>query len=226
MRSLFKNPLTVWLWLLCKNWILQFKHRNKHLRIGYLSSVSGCRFGAYNAIYDNVRLQQVELGDLSYIADNACISRARIGKFCSIGPNVKIGFGTHPANTFVSTHPVFFSTLKQAQVTFADREYFKEYAVTEIGNDVWIGADALLIDGVKIGDGAIVAAGAVVAKDIPPYAIVGGVPAKLIKYRFEENQIERLLILKWWDRDLAWLRKNYRIFHDIKLFAAEEAGSK
>jgi acetyltransferase-like isoleucine patch superfamily enzyme len=130
---------------------------------------------------------------------NARITRANIGAFCSIGPEVIIGgLGTHPTN-FVSTHPVFYSRLCQSGITFSSENLVEELKSVTVGNDVWIGARALILDGVTIGDGAIIAAGAVVTTDVPPYAIVGGVPAKIIRYRFSEDIISILLEWKWWE---------------------------
>ena len=216
MKQIIRNPLTVWFAKLIKSKILEYKNRDKFLKIGYMSNVTNCNFGIYNTIYNEVSLSEVTFGDFTYIAGNTSISRTTIGKFCSIGPDCKIGLGKHPTKDFVSTHPVFFSTLKQAQVTFADRNYFDEFAYIIIGNDVWLGANVIVVDGVKIGDGAVVAAGSVVTKDIPPYAIVGGVPAKIIKYRFEKEEIEKLLQLKWWDMDVEYLKENFIKFHNIK----------
>ncbi len=95
----------------------------------------------------------------------------------------------------------FYSTRKQCGATFADRDYFDEQSDISIGNDVWIGARVFLIEGIHVGDGAIVGAGAVVTKDVPAYAVVGGVPAKIIRYRFTQEQIEYLLELQWWDKE-------------------------
>lgn len=129
---------------------------------------------------------------------NARIVRTEIGAFCSIGPEVNIGgLGSHPTN-YISTHPIFYSPLKQSGKTFASNANFEELKSVKIGNDVWIGARVLILDGVNIGDGAIIAAGAVVAKDVPPYAIVGGIPAQLIRYRFSEDIISALLEWQWW----------------------------
>ncbi len=216
MKTLLKNPLTVWFAKLIKSKIIEYKNKDKFLKIGYMANATKCKFGIYNTIYNEVSLNEVTLGDFTYIAGNTNISKTTIGKFCSIGPDCKIGLGKHPTKDFVSTHPVFFSTLKQAQVTFADRNYFDEFAYIIIGNDVWLGANVIVVDGVKIGDGAVVAAGSVVTKDIPPYAIVGGVPAKIIKYRFEKEEIEKLLQLKWWDMDVEYLKENFIKFHNIK----------
>lgn len=218
MNALIKNPLTVWFGKFIKSKLLEYRFRNKKLKIGYFSSASHCTFGKYNTLYDHVSLHEVNVGDFTYIANGTHISKTTIGKFCSIGPDCKIGLGKHPVKDFVSTHPIFFSTLNQAQMSFADRNYFEEFEKIGIGNDVWIGANVIILDGIEIGDGAVVAAGSVITKSVPPYAIVGGVPAKIIRYRFEKDKIEKLLILKWWDMDLAYLRKNFTKFHNIDGF--------
>ncbi len=218
MKWLIKNPLTLWFVRLIKSKKLEYKNKDKNLKIGYMSSALKCSFGIYNTIYDNVNLNEVDLGDFTYIAENTNISKVIIGKFCSIGSDCKIGLGKHPSKIFVSTHPIFFSTLNQVQISFSDKNYFKELDEITIGNDVWIGTNVIVVDGVNIGDGVIVAAGSVVTKDIPPYAIAGGVPAKIIRFRFEINEIEKLLELKWWDMDAEYLKVNFKKFHNIKNF--------
>lgn len=180
-----------------------------------MARVSNCQFGKYNTVYDGVVLVNVNLGDFTYIAADTAIMNADVGKFCSIGPGVIIGLGKHPSRGFVSTHPAFFSTRRQAQRTFVTESRYKEYGRVRVGSDVWIGARAVVVDGVTIGDGAIVAAGAVVTKDVPDYAIVGGIPARLIRFRFAEEEIARLKQFKWWDRDVAWLRMNAARFNDV-----------
>lgn len=106
----------------------------------------------------------------------------------------------------LSTHRMFYSRGRPEWTGFCKEENFLEKQRTSIGHDVWIGARAVVMDGVRIGDGAVIAAGSVITKDVPPYAIVGGVPAKIIRHRFGEELIQQLLIAPWWDDDLATLR--------------------
>lgn len=112
---------------------------------------------------------------------------------------------------------MFYSTSKQCGVTFATDNVFKEYLKPlKIGNDVWIQQDVFICGGVEISDGAIVLAGAVVTKDVPPYAIVGGVPAKVIRFRYDNETIQFLLRIKWWNNDIEWFKKNWRLMNDIE----------
>lgn len=215
MRGLLKNPITVWLrWLLVKLY-LEWKYSRKHLKLGYLAYVANCEFGNYNTLYDHAILTNVALGDFSYVGDSTKLANVRIGKFSCIGPEVIAGLGAHPTRDFVSSHPIFYSPRCQAQITFSDHSLFEEFAQINIGNDVWIGARAIVLDGITIGDGAIVGAGAVVTKNIPAYAVVGGVPAKVIRYRFESDEIDFLKQLRWWDKDIKWLRDNSQFMRDI-----------
>lgn len=218
LLSFFKNPATVWLLFIFRKFIYEYKYSENNLSIHYLVRLSNCSFGNYNTLYPYVTLDNVSMGDFSYIAENTKIGNAVIGKFTSIGPDVMIGLGKHPTRNFVSTHPAFFSSLGQSQVTFSTESVFEEFAKINIGNDVWIGARAIILDGVNIGDGAIIAACAVVTKDVPDYAVVGGVPAKILRYRFEPNEIKFLKEFTWWDKDISWLRENYYQLHDIKNF--------
>ena len=166
------------------------------------------------------------LGLGSYVGEN-CLIRGKVGRYCSISNNVRIIVGIHPTNTFVSTHPCFYSIRKQAGFTYVNKNHFDEIVYADknknhvlIGNDVWIGEDAIIYGGIKIGDGAIIAAGSVVNKDVPPYSIVGGIPAKEIRKRFSEDEIKKLLKIQWWDLPTTWIEENINAFLDIKVFIA------
>lgn len=217
MDNFLINPLTIWLFNVTRNYLTRYRNRGKHLLIDYLSKIKDCRFGTYNTIYKNVSLTKVELGDFTYVADDTTMYLTKIGKFCSIGPNVRCGGGSHPTQIFVSTHPAFYSTKRQAQVTFVENDCFGDHKATTIGNDVFIGANVFVVDGVNIGDGAIVGAGAVVTKDVPPYTVVGGVPARVLKQRFSQEDIDFLLSLKWWERGEDWLRRHSHLMQNIRL---------
>lgn len=177
--------------------------------------------GSHSLLFDS------KLGYGSYVSENSILKKCNVGRFCSIGPNVKCVFGKHPTKKFVSTHPSFFSTLKQAGFTFTDRQKFVEYSKPKdkqdsysivIGNDVWIGAEVTIMEGVTIGDGAILAAKSLVTTDVPPFTIVGGVPAKKLKMRFPSEDISFLMNFKWWDKDIEWIDKNFELFDDIEKF--------
>lgn len=160
----------------------------------------------------------------SYIDSNSKLT-AKIGRFSSIGPNCSYTCATHPYTyPFATTSPCFFSLANQSGDTFAEQQMCEEWRyfdkknklAVSIGNDCWIGEGVFMIGGVTIGDGAVVLARAVVTKDVPPYAVVGGVPAKVIKYRYDKETINFLLRFCWWDKDESWLRQNWKLFANIE----------
>lgn len=193
-------------WLLSGHWR---KRRNSPAyRAHYSSFVDrGSKIGRYCRIYPGTQIIDSVLGDYSYVSFDTRLKMTDVGKFCSIGPQALIGgLGAHPSR-YLSSHPAFYSTRMSAGRTFAEHDKFTDFSHTYIGNDAWIGARAVILDGVRIGDGAIVGAGAVVTKDVEAYSIVGGVPAKVIGHRFSEEVIASLLETKWWDYPDSTLEK-------------------
>jgi acetyltransferase-like isoleucine patch superfamily enzyme len=196
---------------------------NEKNRISKLSKVKGTSFEGANSVAKFTMVVNSCVGFGTYISSYSKLFNCKIGRYCSIGQKVQVVFGDHPVKKFVSTYPAFYSLETATGFTFANTTRFKEYTYTdenekyfaEIGNDVWIGYSALIMSGIRIGDGAIIAAGAVVTKDVPPYSIVGGVPAKVIKYRFDEKDREFLFGLKWWDKDKEWIKNKAVFFNDI-----------
>lgn len=161
--------------------------------------------------------KNVEIGDYTYINEYTRIdaNTNKIGKYCSISHNVKIGLGPHPSN-FVSTSPIFYSK----QRSFAKINIYDEYAdkgYTDVGHDVLVGANSIILAGVNVGTGAVIGAGSVVIKDVEPYSIVAGNPAKIIKYRFTKEIIDKLLQSQWWESEANYLLKKYNMC-DIESF--------
>ncbi|WP_376747113.1 CatB-related O-acetyltransferase [Chryseobacterium binzhouense] len=181
-----------------------------------MSDLSNSYFGRYNMIGKNAVLINSSLQDFSYISDFSVVNGTEIGKYCSIGPNVRIGPGKHPTHTIVSTHPSIYSNPSNLLKNYSKADHFFYEKKVVIGNDVWIGANAVILDGVKIADGAIVGANSVVTTDVEPYAIVIGTPAKIVKYRFTDDEIAFLMNLKWWDKGDEWIRSNIKDLLDIK----------
>jgi acetyltransferase-like isoleucine patch superfamily enzyme len=214
-----------------KAWIKRNYYRlyyyNKKVKIGHnvLLNIKNT-FEGLNTIGKNCEIATCTIGLGSYVSDNSVIKNVLIGRFCSIGSNVQTYLGLHPSKIFVSTHPAFFSSQKPAGFSFANENVFEEHIfiypdkkyVVEIGNDVWVGNNVTILDGLKIGDGAIIAAGSIVTKDILPYSIVGGIPAKLMRFRFTEDQIKKMLVIKWWNWDFNRIKASSKWFNNIESF--------
>lgn len=200
--------------------LLGVLRRNSESLSSVLGHVGDSVIGHQVRIGRPAHIQSATIGDYTYVAHNSQISLATIGKFCSIGPNFFCGWGIYPVNG-VSTSPMFYSTLRQNGIALARRNKVVERKEIQIGNDVFIGANVTVLDGVHIGDGAIIGAGAVVVEDIPPYAIAGGVPAKVIKYRFDRETIDKLTALQWWNSPERMLQLVEKHFFDLPAFLSE-----
>lgn len=189
--------------------LVRYASINPNVKIGRQCNVQGGEYDSY-----------------TYLGNFCELPQTKVGKFCSIAGHVILAAGNHPVS-YVSTSPYTYSRMANSlaiENRYKDEFYYideKKHYLCEIGNDVWIGTGALLVcskKALKIGDGAIIAAGSVVIDDVPPYALVAGCPAKVVKYRFEKKEIEQLLKLKWWNKDEQWLKSNINKFAKIEEF--------
>lgn len=192
---------------------LKAQFRNRHLSWMMIYD-SDTQISDKSRIQRFVIMRDSKIGDYSYIGYSSNLYRTTIGKFCSISKHVSIGLTHHPTN-FLSTSPVFFTEYNATGVRWIEKDAYDDRPKpVTIGNDVWIAMNVTIMGGVTVGDGAIIAAHSVVTKDVPPYAIVGGIPAKVIKYRFSNSVIAKLQELKWWDMSEDFLKKYTALFQN------------
>lgn len=164
------------------------------------------------SIFRYAKVKMSKIGAYSYIGNDTDVEYADIGKFCSIADHCRIGMGSHNLN-LLSTSPIFTEAINGTKSQWLNHDVnAAEDKMAVLGNDVWVGSHVLINGGITVGHGAVIGAGAVVVKDVPPYAIVGGVPAKIIRYRFSPEVIERLLQLEWWSLDTDTLKQNIGFF--------------
>jgi phosphonate metabolism protein (transferase hexapeptide repeat family) len=182
--------------------------------------LSQANLGAYCEVGPRTILQEVSMGDYSYVVNDAQITYTTIGKFCSIAAMTRINPGNHPMHRATQSHFTYRSSAyfpaESDDVDFF--EWRREHHVT-IGHDVWIGHGAIILPGRHIGHGAVIAAGAIVTKDVSPYTIVAGNPARIVRPRFPGSIAQRLIALAWWDWDHETLR---RVLPDFRTLAVED----
>ena len=174
------------------------------------------RIDRFNHIYNT------KFGRHSYTGQDTVVMHAEIGNFCSISWNVTIGPADHRYDR-LTTHSFLYNNADDLRPDGQEAAYNRFIPSCSVGNDVWMGTGVTVLRNVKIGNGAVVAAGAVVTKDVPPYAIVAGIPARIIKYRFSEEIIQKLQDMQWWVWDDETIRNNYMYFtRDVSLDMLEK----
>ena len=190
--------------------ITTLKQSNIKIGVGTLINKQ-TSFEGYNSLGKFVSFKNSQIGFCSYIGDGCHLSSVKIGRYCSIASNVIGVTGTHPVDTFISSHPAFYASQNMVDFSYVDKTCFKEHNPAEpgysiiIGNDVWIGAEVKILEGVHINDGAIIACGAVVT-------------AKVIKYRYSSEIISDLLMINWWNWKPEELADFKEYFNDVSLF--------
>jgi phosphonate metabolism protein (transferase hexapeptide repeat family) len=184
------------------------------------AQLKGCTLGRYTEVGPRTKLLEVSMSDYSYVVNDSDVAYCSIGKFCSIAAMTRINPGNHPMQRARQAH-----FTERARAYFPGEEDEHEFFAwrrahhVSIGNDVWIGHGAIVLAGRSIGDGAVIAGGAVVTKDVPPYTIVGGNPARPIRQRFPDGIATRMRALAWWN----WPHEQlHAALTDFRKLSAEE----
>jgi acetyltransferase-like isoleucine patch superfamily enzyme len=182
--------------------VINFRHLFSDFTLFNNSYITSSKIGKKVVISESSKIYNTTVGNYTYFGSNCSIVNSEIGSFCSIASEVVINPGKHPTNLF-STHPISYKNK-------SNYLYYNEFPKVEIGNDVWIGIRSIIMGGIKIGNGAIIAAGSVVTKDVEAYSIVGGIPAKFIKFRLSEKDRIKIPESNWWNKNLNDINKIFK----------------
>lgn len=220
-----------------RSMVYPFVRMNTERKTGSIIQKRACLRGGstlegHDFICEGAQLDNVHVGYSTMVGRFSNVSNTRIGKYTSIG-GLNTYIGRHPVKgECISTYPAFYSTAAQYGYTYATSNSFDEvkwideqnHIAVAIGNDVWIGSGVAICDGVTVGDGAVIGAGSLVTKDVEPYAIYAGVPARKIGERFPQEITQQLLELKWWDKGAEWIAANAEKYCRVEEFVREYCG--
>lgn len=171
-------------------------------------------------VYRKAKVFNSTIGNYSYVGKRSSVVCADVGNFCSIADGVSVGLGIHTLDK-LSTSPIFTEECNATTYSWYHGKSIYPYKRVKVGNDVWIGTKVIVMGGVTVGDGAVIGAGSIVTKDVPPYAIVAGVPAKIIRYRFSEEIVEELQNVKWWNLSEDILKENISLFQKDEILVSD-----
>ena len=194
-----------WIKHIARSSYTRWKFRDAQIAFSARVSLDS-RLGKGVRILEKSQLGNCTIGRFAYVGVNSQLTDTEIGAFTSIGRDVLCGLGKHPLE-YVTTYPGFYTPHASGATWFGATHPFADSATVHIGSDVWIGSRSIIMGGVRIGHGAVIGAGAVVTKDVPDYAIVGGVPARLLRSRFNTGLCQRLLESRWWEAPENLLRE-------------------
>jgi acetyltransferase-like isoleucine patch superfamily enzyme len=189
---------------------------SKAIKKMHLRSILKSEVHPTSSVFAGSHLVKVKLGKYSDIGYDCHINHTILGSFCSLGANITIGGASHPVG-WVSTSQVFNKQKDSLKKKFS-HHYYDPFLTTIIGNDVWIGDNVMIKSGVTIGDGVVIGMGSIVTKDIPPYEIWAGNPAKFIKKRFDDKTILKLSSIKWWEWDDQKIKEYAKYFTNASDF--------
>lgn len=196
-------------------------HIESNTIIGDFSRITNTNLLGYNRVDRNTLVYHSNLNKCTYVGSNSVIMHSNIGKFCSISWSVTIGPGNHDYKRMTS-HDFLYNDFYGLKPIDEKPAYNRFSNKTIIGNDVWIGTGATILNGIKVGDGAVIGANTIVTKDVPPFAIFVGNPGKVVGYRFDREIIKELLSIKWWDLSHKNISKWFGVFKEEDIVEAIE----
>ena len=206
-------------------WRIYVQLKNPTCTINSARLAKNVKLGKHITLEYGSHILAQEIGDYTYINKYSLLDKnvLSIGKYCSVAYNVRIGLGGHPTD-WLSTHP--FAYQESYGFVTESKRWTTENEETVIGNDVWIGANSTVLAGVNVGDGAIIGAHSLVTKDVEPYSIVVGTPAKHIRYRHSEELIKKLQEIQWWNLSRKELSKYVKYMDDPERVLQEISSSQ
>lgn len=206
LKAIVRNPLFYWLVYVFQYFYYFF---TKRATLGYFAKVSNSYVGERSAIHARSEVVDSTIGAYTYLSQSCIVINSDIRPYSCLGRECKLGLGSHPLEENVSISPLFYDLVNPLGITFVKEKLWRQdTGKVLVAGNVWIGSGVTVLDGVSLGEGCVVGAGAVVTKNVPPYAIVAGVPARLIRLRFSQEKIEKIIALRWTNWEMKKIERN------------------